>query len=68
MLFTSLEFVIFLAAVLVVYYLTPRRFQWIVLLIFSYIFYWLADPRYLIFIVTTTVSAYLITRRLEKIQ
>lgn len=33
MLFTSFEFVAFLACVLVLYYLIPVRFQWILLLV-----------------------------------
>lgn len=55
--FTSGAFLIFVLAALVVYYLTPRRLQWVVLLIASYGFYltgglWAVD--YLLFTTLTT--------------
>lgn len=37
--FTSAEFIGFLLLTLAAYYLLPRRFQWIVLLVASYGFY-----------------------------
>lgn len=67
MLFTSFEFIVFLTLVFVLYYLVPKKWQWGLLLIFSYIFYYIANPYYLIFILVTTVSAYLISLKLEKI-
>jgi hypothetical protein len=67
MLFTSYEFVAFLAIVFVLYYAVPKRAQWPLLLVFSYVFYYLADPRYLIFILVTTVSTYLISLQMEKV-
>lgn len=55
--FTSGTFLIFVLAALVVYYLAPRRLQWVVLLIASYGFYltgglWAVD--YLLFTTLTT--------------
>ena len=67
MLFTSYEFIAFLAIVFVLYYLVPKRAQWPLLLVFSYVFYYLADPRYLIFILVTTISTYVLSIRMEKI-
>lgn len=67
MLFTSIEFIAFLALVFLLYYVLPKKCQWPLLLIFSYAFYWIADPRYIIFILVTTVSAYLITLKLAAI-
>ncbi len=58
MLFTSLEFVIFAAALLVLYYVLPRKCQWPLLLAASYIFYALADPKYLIYIAVVTLTSY----------
>lgn len=58
MLFTSFEFVIFAAALLVLYYLLPRKCQWPLLLAASYIFYGLADPKYLIYIAVITLTSY----------
>ena len=67
MLFTSYTFIGFIAAVLLGYYLVPRKWQWPLLLVASYIFYWCADPMYLLFIGVTTVSTYFISRWLEQV-
>ena len=58
MLFTSYEFILFVAALLVLYYIIPKRFQWMLLLVASYIFYFCAGPTYLIYISVTTVTIY----------
>ena len=58
MAFTSFSFLLFAAAVIAAYYLVPKRFQWWVLLLASYVFYLTADVRYLVFIVLTTVTTY----------
>ncbi len=67
MLFTSYEFIAFLAVVFLLYYLVPKKWQWPLLLVFSYIFYYLADPRYLFFIVVTTISTYIVSIFMERI-
>ena len=60
MLFTSLEFVIFVAVLIVVYYaFVPRNERWGLLLIASLAFYFFADPRYLIFIFVTALTAFI---------
>ena len=58
MLFTSYAFLSFLLVVFIVYYLLPGRAQWSYLLLASYAFYYMCDPRYLIFIAITTVSTF----------
>lgn len=68
MLFTSYEFIGFLALLFVLYYIVPRRFQWQLLLIFSYAFYFLANPWYLVYIISTTVSVYLLGCRIEQMR
>ena len=65
MLFTSYEFLGFLLVVFIMYYLLPGRAQWSFLLIASYAFYFMADPRYLIFIAITTVSTYLAAKTIS---
>lgn len=67
MLFTSSEFIVFLILVLLLYYLVPGKFQWQILLLFSYVFYFLADPKYLFFIIFTTCSTYIVSIQIEKI-
>ena len=67
MLFTSSQFIAFMAVVLLAYYLVPKKAQWPLLLVASYIFYWCASPWYLLFIGVTTVSTYGISRLLERV-
>ena len=67
MLFTSYEFIGFMALVFVLYYLVPKSWQWKLLLVASYVFYYIADPRYLLFILTTTVSTYFVSMKLESV-
>lgn len=59
MLFTSYEFLGFLAALLLLYYLAPKRFQWQLLLAASYLFYFLTGPSNLIYILAATATTYL---------
>lgn len=66
MLFTSYEFIGFVAVLLLVYYLIPKRYQWVLLLAASYAFYFIADPRYLFYIITTTVTIYGAARMMDK--
>ena len=66
MLFTSYEFLGFTLLLFVLYYVVPKKFQWILLLIFSYIFYFIANPYYLIYISVTTVTVYFLGCRIEK--
>ena len=67
MLFTSYEFLVFLAAVFLLYYLLPRRTQWVTLLCASYLFYALAGVKYLAFIAFTTVSSFAVARLMGKV-
>lgn len=59
MLFTSYEFLGFLLVLFVLYYLLPVKVQWPLLLVASYLFYWCADPQYLIYILVTTATVYI---------
>ena len=46
MLFTSYGFLGFLAALFLLYYILPKRCQWILLLAGSYVFYFAAGPSF----------------------
>ncbi len=67
MLFTSYEFLAFLAAVFLLYYILPRKTQWVTLLAASYVFYALAGVEYLAFIAFTTVSSFAATRLMGRV-
>lgn len=68
MLFTSYDFLGFILVLFVLYYTIPKKFQWPLLLVFSYIFYYLADPTYLIYIGITTVTVYLLGCKIEQLR
>ena len=55
----SLEFVVFVAIVCLLYFLMPKKIKWIVLLLSSYIFYFINSGKLMIFMLLTTVSVYL---------
>ena len=57
--FTSVSFLLFAAAVLLGYYLLPKKIRWCYLLIGSMFFYLMAGVEYLAFILLTAVSTYL---------
>ena len=55
---TSFAFLLFLAAVLFLYYITPRRFQWVLLLTASYTFYLISGFGQVFFLLGTTFVTY----------
>ncbi|MBD5528369.1 MAG: MBOAT family protein [Lachnospiraceae bacterium] len=66
MLFTSYAFLGFIALLFLLYYLIPRRMQWGLLLFASYLFYFIAGPSWLLYILTTTVTTYFAALRIEE--
>lgn len=68
MLFTSFNFIIFLLITFILYYALPKKFQWMVLLVASYVFYIIQGPTYVPFIVVTTISAYVLAIKMSEIQ
>ena len=60
--FVSIEFVIFIAITILAYYLIGKflpDFQWVILLISSYIFYGFITPKYVIFLLFSTFITWL---------
>ncbi|MCM1185177.1 MAG: MBOAT family protein [Lachnoclostridium sp.] len=66
MLFTSYEFLGFVAVLFLLYYLVPKKCQWALLLVASYLFYFIAGADYLVYIVATTVTTYFAALKIEK--
>ena len=58
MAFTSFYFLIFVAAVICVYYVAPRRYRWVVLLAASYAFYLISSARTFVFLLLTTIVTF----------
>ena len=63
----SLAFIIFLAAVVLVYYIVPKKCQWGVLLIASCIFYLLLSAKGAVFVVVTATTIYFATCNMQRL-
>ena len=61
----SAAFLAFFAALLVLYYTVPRRFQWKLLLTGNLFFYWFAGWQSFLYIGATTLTTYLTARKLD---
>ena len=64
MAFTSMQFVMFLVLAVAVYYLTPKRYRWVTLLVVNYVFYYFAGVKYFVYLFATTISTYIATTKL----
>lgn len=62
----SMEFLLFVLTAVTGYYLIPKKYQWIWLLVFSYIYYASAGVRLVFFLVYTTVTAYAAGKLMER--
>ena len=67
MLFTSYEFLAFITIAFITYYIVPKKFQWKVLLLFSYVFYAINGVEYIAYILATTISTYVIACKIQDI-
>lgn len=54
MLFNSIDYVVFLPFVVILYYAIPARFRWIMLLVASYYFYMCWKPEYVLLLIIST--------------
>ena len=64
---TSINFLIFAGLGIILYYIFPVKHRWIMLLIWSLIFYVLGGWKYLPFMLITTVTIYLASVKIGKI-
>lgn len=68
MLFNSIEFLIFFPIVVMVYFIIPKRFRYIWLLIASYYFYMNWNAQYAILIATSTFITYVCGLGIEQVR
>ena len=54
----SNTFLIFVTVSLILYYLVPKKGQWIALLLFSYVYYLWGGAKYLVYILFSTLVTY----------
>ncbi|MBD5132157.1 MAG: MBOAT family protein [Clostridiales bacterium] len=64
--FNSVSFLIFLPVVVILYWVLPHRFRWIMLLVASYLFYMSWNPWLIFLIVFTTAVSYVAGLLIEK--
>jgi D-alanyl-lipoteichoic acid acyltransferase DltB (MBOAT superfamily) len=67
MLFNTIDFALFLPLVVLIYYLIPHRYRWILLLAASYYFYMSWKVEYILLIVASTLVDYVSGLRMEKL-
>ena len=67
MLINSIEFIIFLLVLVIIYKLMPKKIKWVVLLVASYVFFVLNSGKYTIFILLSTLSIYIAALKIDKI-
>lgn len=68
MLFTSYSFIIFILLLFIIYYLIPKKYQWMLLLGASYLFYCFAGVKYILYILLTTISTYVVSYKISELQ
>ncbi len=64
---TSFPFFFFVCAVLLAYFLVPKRFQWIVLLAASCVFYLSYGAKFILYVLFTSTSVFFATNGMQKI-
>lgn len=64
--YASLEFLFFAFLLLIIYYLLPKKYGWIILLIGSVIFYYLFSFKYIVFIILSTFITYIFSILIDK--
>lgn len=65
MLFNSIEFIYFYLIVLILFFLSPNKWRWIILLISSYYFYMSWNVNYVFLILFTTIISYVTAIKIE---
>ena len=65
MVFFSIAFLIYVLAAAIVYFLVPKNYRWCVLLVASYVFYWLNSRLLVLVLLATTLVTFLIGRWID---
>ncbi len=66
MLFNSLEYLWFFPSVVIIYYLLPQKYRWILLLVASYYFYMSWKVEYIFLIIFSTIVDYTLAIKIHK--
>ena len=68
MLFNSIQFLIFFPVVMMLYFITPFKIRWILLLIASYYFYMCWKVDYIVLIIISTLIDYICSNQMAKLE
>jgi len=63
----SIEFFAFLIAVILIFYIVPKKAQWVVLLVSSLVFYAFSGPAYMLYLLFSAVVSFFAGKKLQKI-
>ena len=63
----SIEFLLFVAIVLIAYAICPKKYKYLVLLISSYVFYISNSKKLTIFLILSTISIYFIALKMQEV-
>ena len=67
MLFSSITFIYFFLPILIlIYFITPKKYRNIPLLLFSLIFYFLGEPKYIIILLASCIINYYLSILISK--
>lgn len=67
MLFSSITFIFyFLTSLILIYYIVPKKFRNSVLLLFSLLFYFLGEPKYVVILILSCVINYILSLLINK--
>ena len=67
MIFSSILFIYyFLPLLLIIYFIIPSKYKNLVLLIFSLLFYFLGEPKYIIILIISCIVNYILSKQIEK--
>ena len=64
--FTSFAFLVFVAIVVLAYYITPVKYRWIILLVASYGYYLQASAKSFAFILATTIVTFYGAKKIDE--
>jgi len=66
MLFSSILFIYyFIPLLLIIYFIVPSKFKNLVLLLFSLLFYFLGEPKYVIILILSCIINYIISKKMD---
>ena len=67
MLFTSYNFILFLVVLFIIYYLIPKKYQWMLLLLGSFVFYSYSGWDNVAYITVTILATYFVSLKIGQL-